>query len=64
MLLFTPFPIPIPIPIPVPFFGGLPNTEDIVEEEEKEQMCGGRVVWRLDHTLLHSWIVRILLTSC
>lgn len=61
MLLFTPF--PFPIPIPVPFFGGLPNTKDLVEEEE-EQVCGGRVVWRLYHTLLHSWIVRILLTSC
>lgn len=61
MLLFTPF--PIPIPIPVPFLGGLPNTKDLVEEEE-EQVCGGRVVWRLDHTLLHSWIVRILSTSC
>lgn len=48
MLLFTPFPIPIPIPIPVPFFGGLPNTKDLVEEEE-EQVCGGRVVWRRDH---------------
>lgn len=34
------------------------------EEEEEEQVCGGRVVWRLDHTLLHSWIVRILSTSC
>lgn len=50
MPLFTPF--PIPFPIPVPFFGGLPNTEELVEEEE-ELVCGGRVVWRLDHTLLH-----------
>lgn len=63
MLLFTPF--PIPLPIPVPFFGGLPNTKDLVEEEEEEeQVCGGRVVWRLDHILLHSRIVRILSTSC
>lgn len=62
MPLFTPF--PIPFPIPVPFFGGLPNTEELVEEEEEELVCGGRVVWRLDHTLLHSWIVRILSTSC
>lgn len=63
MPLFTPF--PIPFPIPVPFFGGLPNTEELVEEEEEEELvCGGRVVWRLDHTLLHSRIVRILSTSC
>ncbi|EMF08057.1 uncharacterized protein SEPMUDRAFT_121563 [Sphaerulina musiva SO2202] len=33
MPLFTPF--PIPFPNPVPFFGGLPNTEELVEEEEE-----------------------------